>query len=120
MPRILIQTVWLISIVLVIWLSTIPGGAISPDVFGIDKIEHFTAYAWLSILPFTGFKKQSNAFIAIFLIFILGGLLELGQGHILGRTASTKDMIANSIGILMGIYPGLRTRRFYAGYLETE
>jgi len=111
--RILVQTVWFISIVLVVWLSTMPGASISPDVFGIDKVGHFAAYAWLSILPFSGFKKQSSAFIAVFLMFILGGLLELGQGQILGRTASVNDMLANSAGIAMGIYPGLRARRFH-------
>ncbi len=46
--RILVQTVWFISIVLVVWLSTMPGASISPDVFGIDKVGHFAAYAWLS------------------------------------------------------------------------
>lgn len=118
MMRFLIQFIWLTSVMVVVTLSLLPADMPSPDEFGIDKIEHFAAYLWLSTLPFSGLKKQSNAFIIILFVFLLGGALELFQAQIIGRTASFWDMIANSIGIFAGTLLGIHCRRHYLKHIN--
>jgi len=69
-----------------------------------DKILHFIAFSGLSFLCLMAFRKMSNAFV--FLIFFLyGGIIEIIQGiYIVGRSADFFDLLADCLGVLIGIF----------------
>lgn len=68
-----------------------------------DKYEHSIAYAAL-MLWFAGLYPRSRYVIIAFALFVMGVLIEFAQGAMhLGRTADARDVIANSIGIVIGL-----------------
>lgn len=73
-------------------------------VVGNDKTSHFTAY---SILMFNAglvfFKPKKTFLIAIILCLIYGGLIEVAQHFIPGRSMSRYDMVANALGVGTGV-----------------
>jgi VanZ family protein len=97
------QVTWIISILLVSYLSLIPQTALPHTFIGADKIAHFLAYFWLSLLPFFGFKEIRHAVFAAVWMIGLGIGLEFAQAWVPGRQPSLFDTIANSTGVLLGI-----------------
>ena len=68
-----------------------------------DKLGHFLAYAALGANALY-FSSNRKSFILILLaVWCYGGLLELLQSLILGRTSSLLDLTANISGSLIGI-----------------
>lgn len=90
--------------------TTIPGHDL-PDVKMSDKIEHFGAYMVLAVLLCFTYSFQQkfnflrkNPFIYTFAtIFLYGGLDELHQLFIPGRSCDIRDLIADVSGALIGI-----------------
>jgi VanZ family protein len=103
MTKWIITVVWFFSIVLVGWLSLTPRIEIPYQFSGADKLAHCLAYAWLAILPFFAFARMRAALAEAFLMVPLGIALELAQRYIPGRDFSVADMIANSVGVALGI-----------------
>lgn len=63
----------------------------------IDKIEHFTAYAGLTLLGFLTLGRSSARLVAIILLFGVG--VEFAQALLpTGRTGSVLDGLANTAG----------------------
>ena len=91
-------------------LTSIPSNSL-PSLGGIDKLEHFAAYAVLSFLiglaanfqlVFT--LKQIELYLVAFSIALTYALLdELHQIPIRGRYFDWWDLFANFIGILLGL-----------------
>jgi VanZ family protein len=102
-PKWIIQVVWLFSIVLVGWLSLTPRIEIPYQFSGADKLAHCLAYAWLAILPFFAFARMRAALAEALLMVPLGIGLEFAQRHVPGRDFSVADMIADSVGVALGI-----------------
>ncbi|MEJ6776389.1 MAG: VanZ family protein [Crocinitomicaceae bacterium] len=73
-------------------------------IVGNDKISHFIAY---SILMFNAglvfFKPKKTFLIAILLCLTYGGLIEVAQHFVPGRSMSRYDMVANALGIGIGV-----------------
>ena len=102
---------------LVILLLTLTPGHSLPklDMFtidGIDLIAHSGVFFILALLMTLGFKKQSRfsplkektGMYVIILCTTFGVAIELLQIIIPGRGFEFFDMIANSLGSLMGYY----------------
>ena len=91
-------------------LTTIPSSAL-PSLGGIDKLEHFSAYAVLGFLIglATNFQsvfqfKKFELYLVTFSIAISYAVLdELHQIPIKGRYFDWWDLFANFIGILLGL-----------------
>jgi VanZ family protein len=100
------KVVWMIWAVMVITGSLLPGDNL-PSVPVGDKVEHFTAYFGLTILPplFLGTKRWIYA--SPFLMVLLGICMEIAQIWIPGRTCDIMDALANSIGAAVGFPAGL-------------
>jgi VanZ family protein len=108
-PRFVI-IVWIISIGTVSYLS-LTSQAEFPFYFRwSDKLYHFLAYFWLSVLPFFGFASKKRALAWAPLMILLGIGLEFAQGFVPGRLFSIWDMIANSVGASTGILCGMSIR----------
>jgi len=72
---------------------------------GLDKILHFVCYMVLSFLWMGAFKnRQVSTKYIIFFTLTFGGLMEIFQFYLLlGRSLELGDMLANSLGIFLGI-----------------
>ncbi|NDC28732.1 MAG: hypothetical protein EBZ94_05295 [Crocinitomicaceae bacterium] len=69
-----------------------------------DKINHFLAYAILSLnFGFISSKIRSY-FIGIPILIAYGILIEFFQGLVPGRDPSFYDALANSVGVFSGFF----------------
>lgn len=105
---------WGASIGAVIFLSLLPRVDLPVDFWNADKLYHCAAYSWLALLPVIGFADRRTALTAAFSMIILGLLLETGQYFIPGRMFSVPDILANTLGVILGILLG----RFIGKRLE--
>lgn len=71
---------------------------------GNDKLGHFLAYGSLAFWTLLSFYKRtfSNSPILILLVVMYGLLMELGQLFVPGRTFSWLDLLANTLGAVLG------------------
>lgn len=80
----------------------IPGREL-PNVGISDKWEHSILYAGLAIW-FGGLYARSRYWVIALALFSMGVIIEVAQGTMhLGRTGDVRDVIANSIGIVIGV-----------------
>ncbi len=99
---------WGVSIGTVIFLSLVPRVELPVDFWNADKVYHCAAYTWLAFLPVIGFADRRTAICASFFMIILGALLEAGQYFIPGRMFSVLDILANTLGAILGVFLGLQ------------
>jgi VanZ family protein len=79
-----------------------------------DKVGHFIGYGILSLNTFLvfGFRSRwQTTFIVLFLIG-WGILMEWLQGFVPGREVSGLDIVANSIGVVIGTSGGFWWNRY--------
>jgi VanZ family protein len=72
---------------------------------GSDKLYHGIAYSTLAICWLFSFYKRPKAkYIIVILCILYGILLEVLQGTLTNyRTADYFDMLANLLGVLVGL-----------------
>ena len=99
-------------------LSAIPKTVSIPSLYGVDKVLHVIEYGvlgFLIALSLTGVRPEiSNRFLAI-LILVLATLYgisdEIHQSFVPGRSASVWDVLADSLGGLLGAFFYIRIVR---------
>lgn len=94
--------------VAVVFLSLVPRVELPVDFWNADKLFHCAAYGWLALLPVIGFADRRTALAAALSMILLGLLLEVGQYFIPGRMFSVFDILANTLGVILGVLPGRR------------
>jgi VanZ family protein len=80
------------------------------NIFGIDKVVHFSMYFSLTFIIF--FEKELNssklsfkkALLPITILIILGAIIEIIQPIVSNRSCELFDFFANSIGVFAGFY----------------
>jgi|HigsolmetaAR201D_1030396.scaffolds.fasta_scaffold01081_5 VanZ family protein len=93
-------------VVSVIVVSLIPGQKL-PQVGISDKVEHALAYAMMT-LWFTGMYPRSSYLRVALGMFALGVAIEIAQALLpFGREMDVRDVIANTVGIAIGIAAAL-------------
>jgi len=86
---------------------------------GFDKVEHLAAYILLS-LWFTGLVARGRYWAVVAGLLALGLLIEVLQWRMnLGRSAETLDMLANMLGVGVGITLALLATGGWAPRLES-
>jgi len=103
--------IWYISILLVCYCSLTPRLELPVTFWNADKVYHLLAYGWIANLPFLGYSVKKQALLASFSMIFLGIVLEIGQIYVPGRTFSFIDIIANSLGVFLGMLMGRRIHR---------
>lgn len=87
---------------IVVYLSLVPAPPQLEVTYG-DKLQHIAAYAamayWFAMLEITSRGKKRVAMVALIL---LGVLLEFLQGQSGYRTFDAGDILANTMGVLIG------------------
>lgn len=72
-----------------------------------DKITHFLIYIILAFLAINTFRlsfKGKFYFKAFIYCFLLGAILECAQYFLPYRTFELLDILANSLGAILGIF----------------
>lgn len=98
-----------------LWLLLVAGviiGSLEPQIhmpaiYQLDKLIHMSAYFIISALPTLLLSKPRWRITACLTILALGGLIEILQGMIPGRDASTMDFVADLLGVSAGYMAGL-------------
>lgn len=98
--------VWLVigwsMVALAMLVSLLPGEKL-PSTGVNDKLEHMLAYTVLTVW-FTGIYPRTRYAVIAIGLFLMGALLEWAQGALnVGRESDFRDLIANVIGISIGI-----------------
>jgi hypothetical protein len=87
-------------VAIVVWLSLIPHPPQPPSFLGWDKAQHFLAYG--SLMSWYGMSFARHWRWPLFLI-LLGVVLEFLQGLGGVRSLDPFDMVANTIGVGIGL-----------------
>jgi len=70
----------------------------------IDKLQHCIAYFTLSISWLLNFYKQNKKYLVVISCILFGIIIEILQQTITSyRTGDYLDIIANSVGVLLGL-----------------
>ena len=107
------QLIWIISIAFVAYVTLYPQLDLPVDFRGADKVYHFLAYLWLAAIPFLGFQRVKIALACALFMLPFGIALEYAQGFVLGRFFSVPDMIANGVGVILGLSLGRYAKSRY-------
>lgn len=88
----------------------------SPDVRGLDKVEHFAAFgvlAWLlaRALSRSGVGRTRAAVLAALISTLYGGTDELHQRYTPGRSSDWADLAADGLGASAAAALWAQTRR---------
>jgi VanZ family protein len=113
--------VWLLAIIVVCCLSLLPPNGLRPlqaAAFN-DKLGHFMAYLILAVLPVVGMDLVGMGIALAFGMIPLGVVLEFSQRLVPGRSFETGDIVANSIGVLIGVGVALCLRPAVRGRAAT-
>ncbi len=81
-------------------VSLIP---LAPLPANTDKPLHALAFAGVSALTFLAFGRGKSLVIALGVVVVVGLASEAGQMWVPGRYASLLDLLANMVGIVLGI-----------------
>lgn len=85
-----------------------PSISVGPDdIIGLDKAMHYGAYGVLTVLVVRALEPPISLRYAVILFLALagfGGADEWHQGFISGRSSSIYDWIADSLGVLTGLW----------------
>lgn len=123
LPELRYRRLWFgvgIAIALAIAVVCLLPGSKLPDVRVSDKLEHLVAFAMLAFWFGSILVRRDFFWLAVALI-AFGGLIELAQGAMrYGREADIRDLLADSIGVLLGLALALTPLGGWARWLESR
>jgi hypothetical protein len=106
--RALWVALWVAHLSAVIGGSLLPGDMLPP--LPNDKVLHFGAYFLVALIPVACAARLRAGLVLAGLGPVLGGLLEIAQAFVPGRSPELGDAIANSGGALVGAFAGMLIR----------
>jgi VanZ family protein len=95
------QAIGWIMVLIVIWLSLTPKPPQLPGFFAWDKAQHMLAYA--SLMYWFGVSHPRHWRWPAFIVS-LGIGLEIVQGFTGYRSYDPNDMLANTLGVVVGLF----------------
>ena len=107
--RRILLALWILAIAAVVIGSLEPRLA-PTDRLSLDKLVHLAAYAVLGWLPAMAFIRRGRVFAAAGAMVAMGGLIELAQDFVPGRSSGVGDFLANAIGVILGVGIAFVTR----------
>ncbi len=79
-----------------------------------DKLDHLAAYALLSFLAVLGWRKSIRLPVILLVVIAYGALLDGAQMWVPGRNPDWWDVLANSVGGVLGAGLALIANRYLA------
>ncbi len=89
---------------MVVYASLTPRLELPYDFKYADKLYHVSGYLWLSVLPAFAFRRPGTALGGTLAMIPLGVCLEFAQRYVPGRSFSLGDMVANCMGVVLGMW----------------
>ena len=94
------SAIFFVYAILVAYISLRQGGGASIDPW--DKLLHLLVYYVFSVFGYRATRDGRGYWLVCLGIIAYGGLLELAQSYTPGRHMSAADMLANTLGVLLG------------------
>lgn len=102
-------------------VSVSPNPPKLPEVWAMDKVAHFGAYAVMGLLwaralyggpgRAGGLNESRRMAVAVLVTALFGAFIEVCQGYVPGRSADVMDAMANGAGGSLGVYIHWRIMR---------
>ena len=113
----LLQTGWpaILWAIFILILSIIPGRQFPKELLipHLDKAVHLTFYLVLFVLGYAAKKKDLSILALSSVCFLYGLLIELIQHYLIpNRFFGADDILANTIGIVFGVFIVKRIFKF--------
>jgi VanZ family protein len=100
----LLVVLWCFSLGAILILSLIPIGAPA----GVsDKVLHALAFSFVSALSFLAFRQKRSIVSALAGVVLVGIASEAGQLLVPARHASFLDLLADFVGVALGVPLGM-------------
>jgi VanZ family protein len=97
---------WPVALAGAIFYASSQSRVAAPDVSGLDKISHFTVFAWLALLLARCPRRKSGPLLgfgwAVTLTALYGLADEVHQSFTPGRSVEIADWVADTLGALAG------------------
>jgi VanZ family protein len=106
--------VLLAALVLAIALLAFTPGEVPMPTLGQDKLNHATAFAALSAVGLLSRRATASPVRVAVAALLYGVLIELVQSRIPGRSAELADLLADTVGIVLGLALVRALRRCFA------
>ena len=78
----------------------------------LDKLMHLLVYYIFAVVGYRAIRAGRGYWLVCLGIIAYGGLLEVAQSYTPGRFMSAYDMLANTLGVLLGAAVVKRKRKF--------
>jgi len=101
----MLKLIFIAYALLVMTFSLIPT-AIGGSAMYADKLAHFIAYGGMGFLAYISVASVNKRVYLFLLVISLGVVLEFFQLYIPGRSASFVDIMANTLGVIVGYFVG--------------
>ncbi|MBT7605496.1 MAG: VanZ family protein [Kordiimonadaceae bacterium] len=96
------KVIWGLMVLVVVILSLLPQDQISTQLSFNDKVAHFLIYFILTFIALLSSTKKHSLLSILAIQILIGICLEVAQSFIPGRFPEFLDVIANSLGVLVG------------------
>jgi len=104
-------------VLLVSYASLSPGSGLMA-VGSWDKLAHFLTYSVFAVLAYGVVKSHKAHLLVCLAIILYSGLMEVGQYFVPGRSMSAYDLLANTLGVLLGVLLVRFFRYLHAPFLR--
>jgi len=96
------KVIWGIMVLVVLVLSLLPQDQTVIQVPFTDKVDHFITYLFLTFIALISSTQKHSVLMILALQILIGVCVEFAQSFTPDRTPELLDVLANSLGVLVG------------------
>lgn len=96
------KVIWGIMVLVVVVLSLLPQDQTVIQVPFTDKVAHFITYMFLTFIALISSTQKHSVLMILALQILIGVCVEFAQSFTPDRTPELLDVLANSLGVLVG------------------
>ena len=109
----------LILMSMVMAVSLAPNRVESLEITYVDKVMHMIAFMGLMVF-FCGFVEVQLRWLLVLFLLACGGLIEVLQIPVPGRSAEAADLMADMVGIMLGWFLASKWLGNYTIWVENR
>lgn len=96
------KVIWGLMVFVVVLFSLLPQEQNFVQMPFSDKLVHFSTYFILTFVALLSSTKKHSLFMILAIQILIGICVEGAQSFVPGRTPEFLDILANSLGVLLG------------------